>query len=90
MYMTVVLCDSFDQAQSAFSIFMDFLEKFDCFLIDKVYESSYCVETVENIRYIFIDYRFENILRKHGATDIVNADEFLEGVSYFVEDMEEL
>lgn len=85
MTMMVVLCDSFDDARYAFSEFMDFLETFDPFLIEKVYEFSYCVETVEGIRYIFVDYRFEPMFNKMGNADCIGADEFFEdfGEPYF-------
>lgn len=89
MVMTVIICNSFDQSRDAFSLFMDFLEKFDCFLIREVYEYSYSVETVENIRYIFADYRLENMFRNHGVSDFIDVEQFFEGIPYYYE-MEEI
>lgn len=78
MLTTAILCNSFEGVRYAFSDFMDFLETFDPFLISKVYEYSYAIETVEDIRYIFIDYRFEPMFKRMKDTMLIGSDEFFE------------
>lgn len=53
--MIVILCNSFDEAKDGFVRFMDFLEAYEPLNISKVFEYSYCVETDDNLRYIFVD-----------------------------------
>ena len=81
--MIVVSCNSFKQAQDAFSLFMDFLEKYEPLSINKVFEYSYSVETDDDLRYIFIDYRFENLFKSIDRPDIVDVEEFFEGIDEY-------
>ena len=76
--MILVLCNSFKESQSGFAIFMDFLEKYNPLGILKVFEHSYCVETDDNYRYIFIDRRLRNLFKKVDAIDEVDSGEFFE------------
>lgn len=81
--MIVVLCNSFKEAQDAFADFMDFLETYEPLAISKVFEYSYCVETDDDLRYIFVDYRFENMFKKFDRSDYVDKDEFFEGLDEY-------
>ncbi len=82
--MIVVLCNSFQEAQDGFDIFMDFLETYKPFSISRVFEHSYCVETDDDLRYIFVDYRFKNLARSFDdAIDYAELDEFLEGIDTY-------
>lgn len=75
--MIVILCSSFYRAVEAYQEFLDFIEWFDPYLIKKNYPHSYCIETVEDLRYIFVDYRMEDLFIKMKA-DIVDEDEFFQ------------
>lgn len=82
--MIVVLCNSFQEVEDGFSMFMDFLETYEPFSILKVFEYSYCVETDDNLRYIFVDYRFKSLASKFDdMIDYVELDEFLEGIGEY-------
>lgn len=81
--MIVILCNSFQEAQDGFDIFMNFLETYEPFSIFKVFESAYCVETDDGLRYIFVDYRFRPLFHKFDNPDEMNLDEFLEGIDEF-------
>lgn len=89
--MIVVLCSSFYRAMEAFQEFLDFVEWFDSYLIRKVYAAEYCVETVEDLRYIFVDYRMEDLFIEMNA-DILDEEEFFQdmdkyyGYSYYKEE----
>lgn len=77
--MIVILCNSFQDAKDAFDIFMQFLEDYEPFSIQKELKSSYAVETDEDLRYIFVDYRMEHLFDKM-TPDILWVDEFFEGL----------
>lgn len=81
--MVVVLCDSFDDAKDGFDSFMDFLENYEPFSILKVFEYSYCVETDDNLRYIFVDRRFKPLFHTFDRPDEVELDEFFDDISNY-------
>lgn len=81
--MIVVLCNSFEEVKDAFDIFLDFLE-WDCCEIQKIYHACYCVETDDDLRYIFIDHRMKNLF-KNMAPDFLDVEEFFEGIPGFYE-----
>lgn len=80
--MIVILCDSFEDARNCFAAFMDFLETFEALSISKVFEYSYCVETDDDLRYIFVDYRFKPLFREI-SLDYIDSDEFFEGIDIY-------
>lgn len=81
--MIVVLCDSFQDAQDAFDVFVQFLEEVEPFSILEVYENCLCVDTDDDLRYVFVDYHLANEFSKM-TPDILDADEFFEGlVEYY-------
>lgn len=85
--MIVILCNSFQDVQDSFDIFMNFLESYEPFSIQKVFEYSYCVETDDDLRYIFVDYRFKNLASTFDdVIDYVDSDKFFEGIDeyYFI------
>lgn len=81
--MIVVLCNSFEEAQESFYIFLDFLETYEPSSISKVFKPAYCVETDDDLRYIFVDYRFRNLFHSFCTPDIIEKDEFFEGINEF-------
>ncbi len=85
MFAIVILCDNFEDVQFGFSVFMEYLEKEEPYSIEEVYEYSYGVETIDGIRYIFIDYRFRPLFAKMENCDFTELGDFLEGYDdYFV------
>ena len=78
--MILILCNSYEDAEDAFNIFMDFLEDTNPWSILKVWEPCLCVETEDNLRYFFTDYRMKNELLPLNP-DIQNVEEFFEGVN---------
>lgn len=81
--MIVILCNSFDEAKDGFSRFMDFLETYEPFSISKVFEYSYCVETDDDLRYIFVDRRFKSLFHGFCKPDEVDMEEFFEGLDEY-------
>ena len=84
--MIVVLCNSFEEAKDSFAKFMDFLEFYEPQSITRVFESSYCVDTDDDLRYVFVDYRFGPLFENLGDSDEIWEDEFFCGLYdyYFV------
>ncbi len=81
MTMMIVYCNSFQDAQDAFSIFMDYLETYEPFSITNVFEYSYCVETDYDFRYIFVDYRMVGIFSDLGMETVeIFVDEFIDSI----------
>lgn len=74
--MIVILCDSFEDAKEGFDLFMDFLISYEPLSIKQVFHSSYCVETDDDLRYIFVDYRFKNLFSNICRPDFISMDEF--------------
>lgn len=82
--MIVILCNSFEDAQNGFARFLHFLKMFEPASISRVFSYSYCVETEDDLRYIFVDYRFKNLaLTFDEGIDYVEMDEFFEGIDDF-------
>lgn len=59
---------------------MDFLETYEPLSISKVFEYSYCVETNDDLRYIFVDYRFSPLFHGLCRSDEIDMEEFFEGI----------
>lgn len=78
--MIVILCPSFYDAMDAYDIFVSFLEHAEPFSIRRTYDSCYCVETDDDLRYIFTDYRLRNVFR---TPDTIDVDEFFEHINDF-------
>lgn len=78
--MIVILCNSFYEAIDSFDIFMEFLNENTPWSIKRVFESSYCVETDDDLKYVFVDYRFESLFDK---ADCIDVDQFFEGIGEY-------
>lgn len=85
----VVLCDSFYAAMAAYDIFIEYLKIVEPFSIRKEYKECYCVETDDDLRYIFVDYRMKNVF-KNMTPDYLDVAEFFEGVPGFHDDCESI
>lgn len=79
--MIAVLCPSFYDAKQNFYQFLSMLNSWE---IEKVFYHSYCVETDENLRYIFVDYRMRKIFEEI-RSDIISVDEFFDKIVTDVE-----
>ena len=77
--MVVVLCDSYRAASDAFSVFMRILSYYDPWTIRVVNEAALYVETDEDLRYIFCDYRMSKLF-EDSTLDILEESEFFEGL----------
>lgn len=81
--MIVILCNSFEDAQDAYEDFIAFLELYEPLAIKKRFDPAYCVETDDDLRYIFVDYRFEKLFLNFDTPDYVDAEEFFEGIDEY-------
>lgn len=77
--MIVILCNSFEEAIHCFYIFLEFLEETSVWnsQIKRVFDAAYCIETDDDLKYVFVDYRFEKLFDK---ADCIDVDEFFEGI----------
>lgn len=81
--MVVVLCNSFDEAKEGFYRFLNFLQENEPIFgtcISKVFKHSYCIETDDDLRYIFVDHRLQNLFYGFDKPDIIEIEEFFEGI----------
>lgn len=75
--MIVILCNSFEDAKNGFDMFIDFLETYEPLHISRIFESSYCVETDDDLKYVFVDHRLKSLFLD---CDCVELGEFFEGI----------
>ena len=80
--MIVVLCKSFKSARKAFETFVEFLKDNEPWSIIKIYDCSNSVETDDDLRYVFIDSRYQHVFDQ-SRPDILWVSEFFEGVNEF-------
>lgn len=59
--MFVILCDSFEEVQTGFAAFVDFIETYESENISRILEYAYTIDMLDGIRYVFADYRFKNL-----------------------------
>lgn len=81
--MIVILCNSFETAKDGFEAFLGFLEEYEPQSISKVFKASYCVETDDDLRYIFVDRRFKPLFQTFDKPDEIELEQFFEGIDDF-------
>lgn len=77
--MIVILCDTFYDACDAFLVFWEYAEFGLGENITNVWESENCLETDDNLRYIFVDHRYQDVFQKM-TPDVIEVEEFFEGL----------
>lgn len=82
--MIVILCESFDDVIGGFSYFMNFLETYEWEQVLHVYDCSYSVETIDGLRYVFLDYRMRHLFNNE-TTDFIDMYDFFEGMYEYYE-----
>lgn len=82
--MIVVLCESFQEAKESFQYFLEYLNGYDSFLIKSVNRYANWIETIEDLKYVFIDYRFAKCYRDVGV-DFIGHDCFFEDADFYYE-----
>lgn len=80
--MIVILCKSFKSACQAFQLFLEFLVDNEPWSIRNRFESVNCIETNDDLRYIFIDSRCAGVFEPI-TVDILTVQEFFEGINDF-------
>lgn len=83
--MIVILCNSFQEVEDVYDWFVLFLEEHEPWSIVDTWDAAYCVETDDNLRYIFVDYRMRNLF-KNITPDYIDVDQFLEGIEDYYHD----
>lgn len=96
--MIIVSCSSYQEAQDAYDIFMNFLDIYDPWSIERYYPEALGVDTnfglgpyIQNPvdhRYIFCDYMLCNVFSKDTPKEVINWDEFWLLLNEYVEAME--
>lgn len=80
--MIVILCKTWQEALDTFDVFMQFLEENSLWSIQRVWEHCNCVETDEDLKYLFTHYR---MAPKFNQADLVDVDQFLEDLDLYYE-----
>ena len=75
--MIVILCDGYRDASDAFDIFRSFCERYEPFMLTLIDGYSLRCVSDDDLIYIFIDYRFKDVLAGED-TDVIDVDEFFE------------
>lgn len=76
--MIVIVCDNFRQATICFEAFRDHIIDTEPWIIENSYDYALSLETDDNLRYIFIDYRYIPLYEKN--EDIM---EFIDVYDFF-------
>lgn len=73
--MIVILCDNYKDAITAFNVFLDCIKYNTLSSVIKCWPEACCLETDDDLRYIFIDYRFKNLFNRH-TPDFIDVEDF--------------
>lgn len=84
--MIIILCDSYQDAKDSYDIFMDYLEHSEPWEIRVTYDNCLCVETWDDLRYLFIYYRCLELLSIEDKEDVLYVDRFFEELPGFYEE----
>lgn len=77
--MIVILCDNYQDASDAFDIFCSFCERYEPFMLVDTDQYSLRCTSDDDLIYIFIDYRFKDVIVDE-YVDVIEVDEFFEGL----------
>jgi hypothetical protein len=82
--MVVVLCESYYKAKEAFKQYLTFMLENEPFAVREVYDASLCLERDDDLRFIFVDYRYKDAFN-HMQPDVLTLDEVfkIEGVDEY-------
>lgn len=80
--MIVILCRNYKTACRAYEIFVEFLEDNEPWAIRQRFEHENCIETDDDLRYIFVDGRVEKVF-ENMRPDVVDVQRFFEGINEF-------
>lgn len=83
--MIIIMCDSYEQAEKLFSLFLDFLDQNEPQFIKKIFFASPCVEMEDGLKYLFIDWHYREWFEGF-CYDFIDADEFFYGVDKYYGD----
>lgn len=87
--MIVILCKNYLEASDAFDMFVNYLEFMEPWSIREIYDSARCVETDDDLRYIFTSYKYDKAF-SYLTPDYIDVEDFFETLPnwrYFEEDM---
>lgn len=76
--MILILCASLLEAQDSFDLFIDYLERNEPWSIKEVWTHELCIETDENLRYIFINRKMRPYY-EYLRPDVVDVTELFKG-----------
>ena len=80
--MIVILCNSHEGALKAFNYFLYFLDVYYPSCIREIYDACYCVETDDDLRYIFVDWRLAPVFADM-TPDLIEVNRFFEDWEIF-------
>lgn len=77
--MIIISCDSFEEAEIYFWYFHDILQLNVPYFIKNIFEHSLCIEMEDDLRYIFMYYRYISVL-KIESPDVIDVEQFFEDI----------
>lgn len=83
--MILILCDSFQAAKEAFNLFIRWVEEYYLWDVLEIFSHCFCIETDENLRYMFIDRRMKKVF-DHLHPDIVEEKDFFHDIDVMMDD----
>lgn len=84
--MIIILCDDFESAKYCFRFFLDILQKEEGPGYVTDYDPyAYYIDTEDDLRYIFVDYRYESVF-ENLTLDILDEHTFFESIAEWYEE----
>lgn len=80
--MILILCNSYREACKAFRLFLDILDDNEPWSIQNLFEEENCVETDDDLRYMFIDRRVVHVFDRM-RPDVEDLSDFLKSLFQF-------
>lgn len=87
--MVIIICDSWEDAEECYDIFLTFVEDFcPSYSVVSLNDCVLRVKMDDDITYMFSDYHYAPLFEKDPENDIFTPDEFFEGIPYFYDYVE--
>lgn len=80
--MIAIICESFSMAKNDFWFFMTLLYQSEPWRVQRVWPNEYCVETDDDLRFIFIEKSMIPVFESLNADFIYSYDFFDDGNGY--------
>lgn len=77
--MIVILCDSFQDAQDSYWLFLEYIEEtMPSYSIIRAIDAALLIDTDDDIRYMFVSWRYQGSLFEDQNVEFIEKEVFFE------------